>query len=68
MTIHISVNGKTRELPEPMTVLAFLELLKINPLAVAVELRGEALNRERFAESVIREGDVLEVVRMMGGG
>ncbi len=66
--IDITVNGKARSLPDEMSVLHFLDSLKINPLAVAVELRGEALTRDRFAHEVIRDGDELEVVRMMGGG
>jgi thiamine biosynthesis protein ThiS len=68
MTISVTVNGKPRSLPEPITVARFLETLNINPLAVAVELRGEALSRERFTEVTIEDGDAMEVVRMMGGG
>lgn len=66
--IEITVNGKKRTYEKELTVLEFLDRLNINPLAVAVELRGTALSRDDFADATINDGDTLEVVRMMGGG
>lgn len=66
--IRIIANGQPRELPEPMSVARFLEMNRIHPQAVAVELRGQIVPREKFPEALIQDGDHIEVVRMMGGG
>jgi sulfur carrier protein len=66
--IELTVNGKPRSLEQPMLVWVYLEQLGINPQIVAVELNGEILRRERFAETRLEQGDVVEIVRMVGGG
>ena len=66
--IELTVNGKTRTLEQPIRVSAYLEQLGINPQIVAVELNGEILRRERFAATCLEQGDVVEIVRMVGGG
>jgi sulfur carrier protein len=66
--IELTINGKHRNLDRSMSVLDYLEQLSINPRIVAVELNGEILRRERYAEAVLHGGDVLEIVRMVGGG
>jgi sulfur carrier protein len=66
--IELTVNGKRRELDRSLTVADYLAQLGINPLIVAVEHNGEILRREKFSESTLQAGDVLEIVRMVGGG
>ncbi len=66
--MHLTVNGKPREAEGPLTVLGYLQSLGIDPRIVAVEHNGEIVKRIRFAEVPIADGDVLEIVRMVGGG
>jgi sulfur carrier protein len=66
--IRLRVNGKTVELPGPTRLSAYLEGLGVDPRAVAVEVNGEILSRDRYGERVLQEGDVVEIVRMVGGG
>lgn len=66
--ITVTANGKRKELPGEMSVSHFLELLSISPQIVVVELRGEIVHRPEYDAAIIRDGDHLEVVRMMGGG
>ena len=68
MDINITVNGESRAMLPDSTVLSLLEALGLNPRAVAVELNGDILGRERFAETPLAEGDRLELVRFVGGG
>ena len=65
---RLTVNGKTRTLDGPTTVLEFLEQLGVDPRIVAVEHNGDIIRRERYAEVPLADGDVLEIVRMVGGG
>ncbi len=66
--IALQINGKRVELEQPERLLVYLERLGVNPRAVAVELNGVILERSRFEDAVLGEGDVVEIVRMVGGG
>jgi thiamine biosynthesis protein ThiS len=66
--IELTVNGKPRTVEGAVTVLDFLEQLGINPQIVAVEHNGDIIRRERYGEAQLSQGDVLEIVRMVGGG
>jgi sulfur carrier protein len=64
----ITLNGKLRELDGAPTVTGLLEALNVNPKQVAVALNGEVVRRIEWADTTIREGDAVEIVRAVGGG
>ena len=66
--IALTVNGERRELDGSMGLIAFLESLAIDPRYVAVARNGDVLPREEWPATTLQDGDVLEVVRMVGGG
>ncbi|GIV06016.1 MAG: thiamine biosynthesis protein ThiS [Fimbriimonadales bacterium] len=66
--MQVRINGKERELPEPITLLQLLQERGIDPRTVVVEYNYEILPRERYREIVLREGDNLEIVQMTAGG
>ncbi len=66
--ISLVVNGKTVELDRPTALLDYLDTLDVNPRTVAVEHNGEIIPRTSFTRITLREGDRLEIVRMVGGG
>ncbi len=66
--IGLTVNGKERELEEGTTVAGFLGQIGLDQRLVAVELNGEILKRDRYADTVLAEGDRMEVVRFVQGG
>jgi sulfur carrier protein len=66
--IGLRVNGRPVELTGPTPLLDYLRGMGVDPRAVAVEVNGEILERERYAECTLGEGDVVEIVRMVGGG
>lgn len=66
--IALQVNGKRIELEQPERLLDYLERLGVHPRAVAVELNGVILERDRFEHATLGDGDVVEIVRMVGGG
>ena len=66
--ISLRVNGKDVELERPTPLLSYLDRLGVDARAVAVEHNGEIVERARYGAVVLREGDVVEIVRMVGGG
>lgn len=67
-TITLTLNGRPRQLPAGTSLPALLEELGVDRRLVAVAHNGDVLPRERYNETVLREGDTIEVVRMVGGG
>jgi sulfur carrier protein len=66
--ISLQINGRRVELDQPTELLAYLETLGVSPRAVAVEHNGVIVERSRYAEAKLDDGDVVEIVRMVGGG
>ncbi len=74
MTMRITVNGKPREIEgEPdgsseMPLPAFLLTYGIDSRLVAVAINGDVIPKAEYDGARVREGDQIEVVRMVGGG
>ncbi len=64
----ISCNGEVFPLPPGTTVARLLEQLQLDPRRVAVEVNRELVPRRRHAEHLLRSGDVVEIVTLVGGG
>ena len=62
------INGREVELASETPLLDYLARLGLDPRAVAVEHNGEILQRHEYERATLRDGDVLEIVRMVGGG
>jgi sulfur carrier protein len=63
----ITLNGNPRELPDETTIHGLLEVLKLAPEKVAVELNRRLTRGEKY-DTPLRPGDVVEVVTFVGGG
>ena len=66
--MKIFFNGEPRETGDGISVAALLAELELSAKHVAVELNLEVVPRSRHAETLLREGDRLEVVTLVGGG
>ena len=66
--ISLTVNGKPRTLEASTDLASFLASFAVNLQFVAVGYNGEVVKKERFPHIVLRQGDVLEIVRPVGGG
>src|SRR4030043_380046 len=67
----LKINGVEKEFPAgqlPSTVAELLEVLDIEGATAAAEIDGEIINRTRFAETKLRNGQSIELVRFVGGG
>jgi sulfur carrier protein len=66
--INLMVNGKPREVENNIDLQTYLTSFDVNLKFVAVGYNGEVIKKERFPEIVLKNGDVLEIVRPVGGG
>lgn len=65
--MRLRLNGKERDVDAVSTVEELIAHLGIHRMIV-VEHNGVILRKEQFPEQPLREGDVLEIVHMVGGG
>lgn len=65
---HLKINGKEVELEGPTSLLDYIRGVGADPRALAVEVNGEILQRGTYGDCTLRDGDVVEIVRMVGGG
>ena len=66
--MKIVVNGKAMEVADGLTVEGLLGLLNVRREYTAVALNREVARKAQYAETVLREGDRVEIVHPMGGG
>ena len=66
--IQVRINGRDVELAGPTRLTDYLADLAIDPRAVAVELNERILERSELGGAVLDQGDVVEIVKMVGGG
>ena len=66
--IRVRVNGEVRTLSADLHVADLLATLGVATPRVAVEYNREILPKTRYGETVLRDGDDLEVVTFVGGG
>jgi thiamine biosynthesis protein ThiS len=66
--LKIRLNGDPYELTAGLSLLQLLEQLQIDPRRVAVEHNLTIIKRDRYATTMIGEGDEVEIVNFVGGG
>jgi thiamine biosynthesis protein ThiS len=66
--MHLTINGEARDVPKPMTVTELLAFLGLGEGPVAVELNRAIVPRAEHSARTVNDGDVLEIVHMVGGG
>ena len=64
----VTVNGKPTELPDGLTIDGLLEHLEVRREYTAVALNREVTPKAAYAQTVLKDGDKVEIVRPMGGG
>ncbi len=64
----IQVNGDSRLIGDGVTVAQLLRELGVTAPHVAVELNLEVVPRAKHSDTLLHEGDRLEVVTLVGGG
>ncbi len=66
--MKVRINGEEKEIEDGMTLNGLLNALDIKLQGIAVDINKEIVPKSRFEETFIRQNDVIEIVRMAGGG
>lgn len=66
--MNIILNGKKTEIEKPVTIMELLESKGIDHEKVIIEYNYDILIRDDWSKTVLKENDVIEVLRFVGGG
>ena len=66
--VTVTVNGRAQETGPGETVESLLERLGLAARYALVERNGEPLERDRYSEVALEDGDTLVVARPVAGG
>jgi thiamine biosynthesis protein ThiS len=65
--MNVTVNGEQRDLPPGETVRSLVARYNLTPDKVAIELNRRLLQSARY-DTVLQDGDEVEIVTFVGGG
>jgi sulfur carrier protein len=66
--ITVTVNGRPREFESELPLPELIRRLEITHPRIAIAHNGDVLRQEEHTAVTVRDGDTLEIVRMVGGG
>ncbi|MEK7795776.1 MAG: sulfur carrier protein ThiS [Candidatus Hydrogenedentota bacterium] len=66
--MNITVNGGPRDVVPGTTARQLVASLGVKPEMMAVQINERILPREEMNTTVLSDGDVVELIRIVGGG
>jgi sulfur carrier protein len=66
--MRVIVNDQATELPDAATVTDLLTRLALPGTRVAVEVNRQLVRRVQHGDTRLSDGDIIEVVTLVGGG
>jgi sulfur carrier protein len=67
----LKINGENKEFETgtlPATLADLLDWLNIKAATIVAEIDGQIIEREKFSESRLHNGQKIELIRFVGGG
>jgi thiamine biosynthesis protein ThiS len=66
--LRVQINGETRELVGGLTLIDLIRDLSLAPERVAIELNHQVMRRSEWSQTILRDGDRIEIIHFVGGG
>ena len=66
--MELLINGESRQFSSPLTVAELVLTLNHAGKRIAIERNGEIVPRSRHGETMLVDGDWVEIVVAVGGG
>jgi thiazole synthase len=68
MAVSVTINGEEQSLERPLSLADLLIWLEIKKGKVAIERNLEIVPKSLYGETMVEDGDRLEIVHFIGGG
>ena len=66
--MQVQINGEAREVSDELKLSELVSELSLAPERVAIELNHRVVRRNQWAETMLADGDRIEIVHFVGGG
>ncbi len=69
--MKLSINGEQKLIAleeKSSSLMILIEKLGLNPKLIVVEFNGKIINSKNWPSQKVRDGDILEIVTIVGGG
>ena len=69
--MKIKLNGDFQKIKtdkKNLNLKLVIDKLDLNPKLIVVEFNGLIINKQNWEGTIVKEGDVLEIVTIVGGG
>jgi len=66
--VEVTVNGDIMSIEESSALSALVEQMALSGKRVAVELNLDIVPKSEYSTTMLKKGDVLEIVHAIGGG
>jgi sulfur carrier protein len=66
--MQLFINGKEQSFNDQLTLSQLIEQLGMKGDRVAAELNREIVSRAQWPQTLLKDGDHLEIVHFVGGG
>jgi len=66
--LQVTVNGQAKKLPPGTSIAALLGQINVPETGSAVELDGEIVSKSQYENTQLKNGQRVEIVRLVGGG
>ena len=66
--MKIKCNGETKGIPSNTTLVSFITDMNLNPDTVVAECDSRIIKRAEYDTLILSDGNVLELIRFVGGG
>ncbi len=66
--MRVKINGEDQEVSEGTTLQQVVDSFGLTPGRIACEVNLRIVKRADYGKTVLKEGDAVEIVQMIGGG
>ena len=66
--MKIQLNGESQNIPDGSTAQTLVDLLELSGKRLAIEINREIVPRSLYVDTLLHEGDQVEIVHAIGGG
>lgn len=66
--MEVSINGDSTRIDDGTTVAGLVSALELPVQRIAVEINKQLVRRADFDATILRAGDCVEIVTLVGGG
>ncbi len=66
--MEITLNGEKKRIESEVTLDRLLDLFSLPRQRVAIERNREVVSRAAWPDTIVSEGDKIEIVHFVGGG